>query len=84
MKQSNVIKRNYNNSHNCLNGSVRCIITYMRRIDQAPSLTPVGRIITTQINKLLSILDEETWTFRRELDGSTTMMKHKNERKFFL
>ena len=79
-----VTRRDYNNSHNGINGSVRCIITYMRRVDQAPSLTPTGRIITTQINKLLAILDEETWTFRQELDGNITMMKHKNERKFFL
>ena len=75
--------RKYNNTHNGINGSVRCIITYMRRVTQAPSLTWSARNIACEINILLKALDEETWTWRRELNGSQTLMKHKNERKFY-
>ena len=76
------IERAYNNSHNALNGTVQSIIAQMKRVTQAPSLTPMGRIIVTQINRLFSILDEETWTNRQELNGHITTMKHKNEREF--
>ena len=74
--------RKYNNSHNGLNGTVRLITTHMKRVASAPSLTLMGKIITIQINRLLLILDEETWTNRLEPNGKITKMKHKNERKF--
>ncbi len=74
--------RKYNNSHNGLNGTVRCIITCVNRIRNAPSLTHKGRCLLVDINTLLESLDKETWTFRQELDGHATKMKHKNEREF--
>ena len=84
MKQSSIIKRNYNSSHNCLNGSVRCVMAYTRTIRSAPSLTPRGRRLIIEVERLLDMLDEETWTFRQESNGITTKMEHKNERKFYL
>ena len=84
MKQNSIIKRDYNNSHNCLNGSVRCVMTYARTIRGATSLTHRGRRLIIEVERLLAFLDKETWTFRQELDGSVTTMKHKNERKFFI
>ncbi len=74
--------RKYNNSHNGLNGTVRMITSYAGHIRRAPSLTPSGRRLIIEIERLLYYLDEETWTFRRELDGGITLMKHKNERRF--
>ena len=74
--------RKYNNSHNGLNGTVRMIKTYSKSVRSAHSLTPKGRLLIIEVERLLALLDEETWTFRRELDGTTTTMKHKNERKF--
>ncbi len=75
--------RKYNNSHNGLNGTVRCIMTHMKRVTQAPSLTPMARAVACEVNALLLSLDEETWRHRRELNGHITLMKHKNPRKFY-
>ncbi len=74
--------RIYNNSHNGLNGTVQMMMRYAGHVRRTPSLTRRGSRLISEIERLLYQLDEETWTFRRELDGSTTMMKHKNERKF--
>ena len=74
--------RKYNNSHNGLNGTVQMMMRYLIGIRRAPSLTPRGRRLIIEIERLLERLDEETWTFRRELNGDITIMKHKNKRDF--
>ncbi len=74
--------RKYNNSHNGLNGSVRMLLTHVSRIRRAPSLTPRGRALIVEVEVRLMLLDKETWAFRRELDGSTSLMNHKNKRRF--
>ncbi len=76
-------QREYNNSHNGLNGTVQMLKTYAANIRRAPSLTPDGRAITIDIERLLERLDKETWRWRQELDGTTTLMNHKNKRRFY-
>ena len=75
--------RKYNNSHNALNGTVRMLLTYVKRLAQAPSLTPDARKTVSGINIMLKYLDQETWRWRQEVDGSLTLMKHNNKREFY-
>ena len=75
--------RKYNNSHNGLNGTVRMVLTYMKFIKCAPSLTSIGRKLVSDIELKLEYLDQETWEYRVEPDGKQTIMRHKNKREFY-
>ncbi len=58
------------------------LITYASHVRSAPSLTFDARGLIVDIERLLKRLDKETWAYRKELDGSTTLMRHKNRREF--
>lgn len=70
--------RNYVHRHNALLGDVKMARSYLKRVFSCPSATSVQIKLASEVLVQLSNLYDEVYMYRRQPDGSVTVIKHKD------